>query len=102
MKGPDTASIRSNSSAGFKSRAATVSPSTGTSDSGPQGLQAALYFVPYCGGQVGSQTSKPVTVRSVKRRDRGKSLDRERRERRESLSENSESETVREERAVMV
>ena len=38
----DTASIRSNSSAGFKS----VSPSKGTSDTGSQGIQAALYFVP--------------------------------------------------------
>jgi len=94
----DTASIRSNSSAGFK----TVSPIKGTSDTGSQGIQAALYFVPYCGGQMVTPTSKPVTVRSVKRRDRSKSLDRERRERKESLSENSEGEHVREERAVMV
>ena len=94
----DTASIRSNSSAGFKS----VSPSKGTSETGSQGIQAALYFVPYCGGQVVNQTSKPVTVRSVKRRDRSKSLDKERRERKESLSENSDAEHVREERAVMV
>ena len=49
-----------------------------------------------------NQTSKPVTVRSVKRRDRSKSLDKERRERKESLSENSDMEHVREERAVMV
>lgn len=92
----DTASIKSNSSAGFK----TVSPVKRGSDSDQANIQAALYFVPYCGGQVVSQNNKPVTVRSVKRRDRSKSLDRERRERKES--ENSEAEQGREERAVMV
>jgi len=94
MKVLDTASIKSNSSAGFNTRGV-----IGTGDSGQaHGVQAALYFVPYCG----TQATKPVTVRSVKRRDRGKSLDRERREKRESLSENSESEAMREDKAVMV
>ena len=40
---------------------------------------------------------RPVTVRSVKRRDRGKSLDRERRDR-----EGSKDKDKLEERAVMV
>ena len=93
----DTASILSNSSAGFKT---VSSPGKRAGDSDSGGIQAALYFVPYCGGQVINQASKPVTVRSVKRRDRSKSLDRERRERKEG--ERSEAEQGREERAVMV
>ena len=94
-KAVDTASIKSNSSAGFKTASVGKGAASQGGEDGAQGLQAALYFVPYCGGQVVNQSSKPVTVRSVKRRDRSKSLDRERREKKESL-ENSED------RAVMV
>ena len=40
----------------------------------------ALYFVPYCnpgtGAASGAGSTKPVTVRSVKRRDRSKSVER--------------------------
>ena len=50
----------------------------------------ALYFVPYVNNSSGSsQTTKPVTVRSVKRRDRSKSVERERRQRQESDSTES-------------
>ena len=50
----------------------------------------ALYFVPYVNnGSASSQTTKPVTVRSVKRRDRSKSVERERRQRQESDSTES-------------
>ena len=39
-----------------------------------------MYFVPYCnpssGAASGAGSSKPVTVRSVKRRDRSKSVER--------------------------
>lgn len=48
-------------------------------------MQGALYFVPYVNPSSGSgQTTKPVTVRSVKRRDRSKSVERERRQRQET------------------
>merc|ERR1719192_2859668 len=73
--GVDTASIRSGSSAGFK----TAEKAAIAAQEGQGGMAGMCYFVPYCNKT--RESSRPVTVRSVKRRDRGKSLDRERRER---------------------
>ena len=59
----------------------------------------ALYFVPYCNpgsGHGSAPAAKPVTVRSVKRRDRSKSVERRQRQ------EVSGGDTVKESRPVMV
>jgi len=89
--GAETASIRSGSSAGFK----TAEKAAAAAQDGQGGMAGMCYFVPYCSKT--RESSRPVTVRSVKRRDRGKSLDRERRER-EGSKERLEADS----RAVMV
>ena len=75
----DTASVKSNSSAGFKSRVRDTVSSTATS---PMSLPtAAYYFVPYDPRGAYPQspaTGRPLTVRHVKRRDRVKTEEKKR------------------------
>jgi len=78
----DTASVKSNSSAGFKSRAGEGNATAALKGNCTgHGAIPAYYFVPYNPREAFPQspyTAKPVTVRHVKRRDRVKTEEKNR------------------------